>query len=187
MKSVDYKIQKYTHKLKNANSQSKAHVYQEKLQEYHRLNKERLMAGGQLSTLEQVQENAKLVEEASDKIKESIENDKKSILEQLDKLGTNNIDTKGIKEDLELLNKKIQSSDELINKGPKEIIGKYGELTETINAKVTDLFKNMEKNPIDLNPQMNSLSENTEQLLNDSSFLRGIVGPQEVKTGAEAK
>jgi hypothetical protein len=42
---IDYKIQKYTHKLRNTSSQSRAKVYQQKLQEYHRLNKRKMVGG----------------------------------------------------------------------------------------------------------------------------------------------
>ena len=42
---IDYKIQKYTHKLRNASSQSRAKVYQQKLQGYHRLNQRKMVGG----------------------------------------------------------------------------------------------------------------------------------------------
>lgn len=45
---IKYKIQKYTYKLKHAKSRKEADVYQDKLQYYHGLNRQKLLSGGSI-------------------------------------------------------------------------------------------------------------------------------------------
>ena len=170
---ISHKIQKYTYKLKNTTSKKNAKIYQNKLQEYHKLNKNLQMLGG--GEKEEIIE--KTVEEAYKKLKEDLASQQEMITEKLKNLS----EIQGI--DKNQLSALETSRDQLIS------TRKISDTNQKALMELSDSRKSLVKQISDLTPKtglVESEQENrlvteimgkTEELLgNSGDFIASIFG-----------
>lgn len=157
---INYKIQKYTYKLKNAKSHRDIDLYQTKLQEYHKAN--RNMQGG---------------EGESDQVKQQIKASQEALRSKLTETGKASVYEK----------EKVDSAMQGLQKKIKTVGADFEELNKDKVALCNNTTYLMEGiNKLKPGCTAEDFNIDTDVLLDDKKFIKSVCGQEkEPKTETE--
>ena len=126
--SLNYKIQKYTYKLKHAKTKSTAETYQSKLQEYHNQIRINLKGGNANETLQT--------------LGEKLQTQKNQIQKKIEEIGkVSGVNTKDLEIQLKAIGDKIAEIKNRIQLDG-EALEKFNKHTEEVDKQISDTKSN---------------------------------------------